>query len=40
MKKMGIIMAHIVKVGTFAEPQEQFLEFSSTNMSVKSEFNG
>jgi hypothetical protein len=40
MKKMEIIMDHIVKVGGFAEPQGEFPQFGSTNMSVKSEFNG
>jgi hypothetical protein len=37
MKKMGIITNRVVNVGSFAEPQKEFLEFHRANVFLKRE---
>jgi len=36
MRKVGIITDRVVNVGTFAEPQREFLEFHRDNLFLKS----
>lgn len=37
MNKMGIITDRVVNVGSFAEPQREFLEFHRDNVFLKSD---
>jgi hypothetical protein len=39
VKKMGIITDRVVNVGSFAEPQREFLEFHRSNVFLKRESN-
>ena len=37
MQKMGVITDHVVNVGSFAEPQREFLEFHRASVFLKRE---
>jgi len=38
MNKMGINTGRVINVGSFAEPQREFLEFHRTNVFLKSDW--